>query len=310
MRIVSLLPSSTEMVFALGLADSLVGVTHECDFPAAALQLPRVTSSSIPPGSSSAEIDGAVSATLTDQGSIYELDLDLLERLAPDLILTQRLCDVCAVSYDRVQEAAGALKSHPRVLNLEPHGVTDIFDNILAVAAATGRELPGKELVDSLRSRVESVRQRSVNLTTRPRVFCMEWVNPPYCGGHWMRELVDLAGGVDGLATDHKPSYRIPWEKVLHFAPEIIILTSCGFDLARNLKEGELLATFPGALDLPAFQSGRVYATDGSSYFSRPGPRIVESLEILAHLIQPEVFAPPPLDQAYAALPVSALKND
>ncbi|MGH9455355.1 MAG: cobalamin-binding protein [Terriglobia bacterium] len=308
MRIVSLLPSSTEMVFALGLADSLVGVTHECDFPLEALSLPQVTRSAIPPGASSLEIDKAVSAALDDQGSIYDLDLDLLERLAPDLILTQRLCDVCAVSFDRVQAAASELGSHPRIINLEPHGLNDIFENILTVAEAAGREPAGREVVRSLRSRVEAVGSRTASLAERPRVFCMEWVNPPYCGGHWMKALVDLAGGMDALANDQRPSYRLEWEKVLRFAPEVIVLTCCGFDLERNLKEGELLAAFPGVLDLPAFQAGRVYATDGSSYFSRPGPRIVESLEILAHLIHPELFPPPPLNRAFGALNFAAVK--
>ncbi|MGH9430330.1 MAG: cobalamin-binding protein [Terriglobia bacterium] len=308
MRIVSLLPSSTEMVFALGLADSLVGVTHECDFPPEALSLPQVTRSAIPPGASSLEIDKAVSSALDDQGSIYDLDQDLLESLAPDLILTQRLCDVCAVSFDRVQAAVSGLSSRPRVINLEPHGLNDIFENILTVAEATGREQAGRELVDSLRARVEGVRQRTVNLAARPRVFSMEWVNPPYCGGHWMKELVDLAGGRDALSNDQKPSYRVSWEKVVQFAPEIIVLTCCGFGLERNLKEGEWLAAFPGALNLPAFQSGRVYATDGSSYFSRPGPRIVESLEILAYLIHPELFPTPPLDHAFGALRLTAVK--
>ena len=297
------------MVFALGLADSLVGVTHECDFPPEALDLPQVTRSGIPVGSSSLEIDKAVSSALNDQGSIYDLDQDLLERLAPDLILTQRLCDVCAVSFDRVQAAVSGLSSHPRVINLEPHGLSDIFENIQTVAEATGREPAGRELVRSLRSRVEAIGSRTANLVARPRVFCMEWVNPPYCGGHWMKELVDLAGGTDALAHDKRPSYRIEWDKVLKFAPEVVVLTCCGFGLERNLKESELLAALPGALDLPAFQAGRVYATDGSAYFSRPGPRIVESLEILAHLIHPELFRPPPLNHAFGAVSIAATKS-
>ena len=308
MRIVSLLPSATEMVFALGMAESLVGITHECDFPPEALSIPQVTHSAIPPGASSVEIDKAVSAALVDQGSIYDLDLSLLERLAPDLILTQRLCDVCAVSFDRVQAAARQLGSRPRVINLEPHGLGDIFENILSVGRELGRDQEGRALVKSLLARVSAVASQTRDIAARPRIFCMEWVDPPYCGGHWMKKLVELAGGEDGLANDGRPSYRIEWEKVLQFAPEVIVLTCCGFGLERNLKEGELLAAFPGALELPAFQSGRVYATDGSSYFSRPGPRIVESLEILAYLIHPELFPPPPLDRAFSALSVVGAK--
>jgi iron complex transport system substrate-binding protein len=307
MRIVSLLPSATEMVFALGLGDSLVGVTHECDFPPQALKLPQVTRSAISPGASSLEIDKAVSTALEEQGTIYDLDLELLERLKPDLILTQRLCDVCAVSYDRVQTAARELSSKPRVINLEPHGLGDIFENILTVGRELGCNQEGRALVKKLLARVEAVASQTKEIAVRPRVFCMEWVDPPYCGGHWMKKLVELAGGEDGLANDGRPSYRIEWKKVLQFAPEVIVLTCCGFGLKRNLKEGELLAALPGALELPAFQAGRVYATDGSSYFSRPGPRIVESLEILAHLIHPEIFAAPHLHNAFAPLSLGTI---
>lgn len=302
MRICSLLPSATEMVFALGLGDSLVGVTHECDYPPEALSLPKVTRSNIPTGISSAEIDRRVSSTLESTGSLYELDLATLEALEPDLILTQRLCDVCAVSYDRVEDAVKGLKSHPCVLNLEPHSLADILENIRAVGEATDRRESAEGLVGSLERRIDGVRQETRNLVNRPRVVCLEWVDPPYCGGHWMKELVDLAGGHDELANHHRPSYRIPWQKVFDFQPEVIVLTCCGFDLERCKEEGKILTGFPGFGELPAAQAGRVFATNGSAYFSRPGPRIVDSLEILAHLIHPQVFARPLLDDAYASL--------
>lgn len=308
MRICSLLPSATEMVYALGQGDLLVGRTHECDFPAAALRLPQVTRANIAPGLSSREIDAAVSGTLKSVGSLYELDLELLEQLQPDLILSQRLCDVCAVSSDRVEEAVAGLKSRPRVLNLEPHSLDDILGNIRTVAQAAGCEAAGEAVVLGLRKRIDAVEQKTRHLASQPRAFCMEWVDPPYCGGHWMKELVELAGGRDELANLHRPSYRIPWRKVRDYAPEIIVLTCCGFGLERNRQEAELLASFEGALELPAFRTGRVYATDGSSYFARPGPRIVESLEILAHLIHPEVFPAPPLKDAFA--PANALPSE
>jgi iron complex transport system substrate-binding protein len=304
-RICSLLPSATEIVFALGTGDSLAGVTHECDFPPETAAIPRVTRSHIPAGASSREIDSLVSSTLVSEGSLYELDLPLLQSIQPDLILTQRLCDVCAVSYDRVQDAVKSLSSHPVVLNLEPHSLGDIFRNILAVAEAAGRELAGRALVDSLQERVEVVRSKT-KAQPRPRVFCMEWVDPPYCGGHWMKELVEIAGGRDELAVLGRPSYRVEWERVRRFDPEVIVLTCCGFDLARCEQEGAILASFDGAAELSAFQSGRVFAADGSHFFSRPGPRIVESLEILAHLIHPELFAPPPLQDAFSMLHVAA----
>ena len=302
MRICSLLPSATEIVFALGHGNSLVGVTHECDFPADAAQIPKVTRSNIPDGIPSAEIDQAVSKALIEAGTLYELDLPLLGRLQPDLVLTQRLCAVCAVSYDRVQEAAKSLPSQPKVLNLELHSLGDILDNIVTVGQALGIEAEAKAVRASLQQRIDAVRHKTATLSNRPRVFCMEWVDPPFCGGHWMKELVEIAGGRDDLAVLNRPSRRIEWEKVLEFAPEVIVLTCYGFDLSRCVQEGEILANLEGARDLPAIKAGRVYATDGSAYFSRPGPRIVESLEILAHLVRPDVFPPPPLPDAFCSL--------
>lgn len=302
MRICSLLPSATEIVFALGQGDSLVGVTHECDFPSETARIPKVTRSNIPDGISSAEIDQAVSKSLIESGTLYELDLPKLEQLQPDLILTQRLCDVCAVSYDRVQDAAKSLPSNPEVLNLEPHSLNDILDNVVTVGRVLGIEGEALRVRDGLQRRVDAVRERSAKACSRPRVFCMEWVDPPFRGGHWMKELVDYAGGRDDLAVLHRPSSRVVWEKIRAFAPEVIVLTCCGFNLSRCAQEGEILARMQGAHELPALKSGRVYATDGSAYFSRPGPRIVESLEILAHLIHPELFPPPPLAAAFAPL--------
>jgi iron complex transport system substrate-binding protein len=301
-RICSLLPSATEIVFALGKGASLVGVTHECDYPAETSTLPKVTRSNILNGISSREIDSAVASALEAEGTLYELNLSLLEQLKPDLILTQRLCDVCAVSYDRVQEAAKNLKSHPQVLNLEPRSLDDILDNLLVVGKAIAAEAEANTLRDNLQQRIEAIRRKTETLRHRPRVFCMEWVNPPYCGGHWMRELVEIAGGCDELAFLHRPSCRIEWSKVLGFAPEVIVLTCCGFSLGRSAQEGEILATFEGVHDLPAAKAGRIYATDGSAYFSRPGPRIVESLEILGHLIHPDLFSAPPLVGAFSPL--------
>lgn len=295
MRICSLLPSATEIVFALGQGGSLVGVTHECDYPAGTAGIPKVTRSNIPDGIPSGEIDAAMSKALINSGTLYELNIPLLEQLQPDLVLTQRLCDVCAVSYDRVQEAARNLPSQPQVLTLEPHSLDDILENIVTVGTAIGAEATAREVRDGLRRRIEAVRQKTANLSQHPRVFCMEWVDPPFCGGHWMKELVEITGGRDDLAVLHRPSRRVDWERVREFAPEVIVLTCCGFSLSRCALEGEILANMDGADGLPAMKAGRVYATDGSAHFSRPGPRIVESLEILAHLIHPGLFPAPPL---------------
>jgi iron complex transport system substrate-binding protein len=299
-RICSLLPSATEIVFALGEGDSLVGVTHECDYPREAAQVPKVTRSNIPDGLSSQQIDSAVSHTLEAEGTLYEIDLPSLEELRPDLILTQRLCDVCAVSYDRVQEAVKSVKSHPHVLNLEPHSLNEILETVLAVGKAIGRTAASNALVECLQSRINAVRDKTKTLSHRPRVFCMEWISPPYCAGHWMKELVEIAGGRDDLARLHQPSRRIDWSNVAAYAPEVMVLTCCGFNLQRCQAEAAKLAEYEGIYELPAVKAGRVYATDGSAYFSRPGPRIVESLEILAHLIHPRLFAPPPLNAAFS----------
>jgi iron complex transport system substrate-binding protein len=301
-RICSLLPSATEIVFTLGAGDLLVGVSHECDYPAETAPIPKVTRSNIPLGLSSEQIDAAVSSNLEAAGSLYELNLPLLEDLQPDLVITQRLCDVCAVSFDRVQEAVAVLKSHPQILNLEPHALDDILGNIRLVGSAIGRGSAAETAVASLQLRIDAIRNKTKSLAYRPRVFCMEWVNPPFCGGHWMRELVDIAGGRDDLSNDRRPSYRVDWNQVLAFAPEVIVLTCCGFDLHRCMQEGEILATLEGVFGLPAAKAGRIFATDGSAYFSRPGPRIVDSLEILAHLIHPEVFPPPALSNAFSSV--------
>lgn len=302
MRICSLLPSATEMVFALGMGDSLVGITHECDYPPEASRIPHVTRSNIPEGLSSDEIDHMVSSNLSTQGTLYELDQRLLDELAPDLILTQRLCDVCAVAYDKVQEVARSLRSHPQVVNLEPHELEDILTNIETVGSLIGAEDRARQVIASLRQRIATILERTKPLSSRPRVFCMEWVNPPYYGGHWMKTLVEIAGGVDELAKAGRPSARIEWERVLEFSPEVMVLTCCGYKLPRVIQEAETLARFPGFHDLPAAKNNRVFATNGSDYFSRPGPRIVDSLEILAHLVHPELFPAPPLEQAFAAV--------
>jgi iron complex transport system substrate-binding protein len=304
-RICSLLPSATEIIFTLGAGDLLVGVSHECDYPAATAPVPKVTRSNIPPGLSSEQIDAAVSSNLQAAGSLYELDLPLLGQLQPDLVITQRLCDVCAVSFDRVQEAVAHLKSRPQILNLEPHSLDDILGNIRVVGNAIDRRSTADTAVARLQLRIDAIRNKTQSLAYKPRVFCMEWVNPPYCGGHWMKELVEIAGGRDDLSHHHRPSYRIDWSRVLEFAPEVIVLTCCGFDLHRCMQEAEILATFEGVLALPAARAGRIFATDGSAYFSRPGPRIVDSLEILAHLIHPAVFPPPALSGAFSAIDLS-----
>jgi len=305
MRICSLFPAATEIVFALGFGDALVGVSHECNYPAAASRLPSVTKSNIPDGLTSAEIDGVVSAKLKDGGSLYGLDAALLERLSPDVILTQQLCEVCALSGDEVRQCLSALACRPQLISLAADSLAGILDDIRTVATALGRRDRGERLVGSLQARIDAIARRTASVAYRPRVFCMEWVDPPYCGGHWMKELVEIAGGHDALAVAQRPSYRVAWQDVLDFAPEIIVLTCCGLDVERAARESRILAGFAGAHALPAIRNDQVFAADCSAYFARPGPRIVDSLEILAHIIHTQLFTAPPLAGAFRKLRVS-----
>ena len=305
MRVCSLFPAATEIVFALGFGDSLVGASHECNYPAAASKLPSVTRSKVPAGLTSAEIDRVVAAILQDGGSLYGLDTALLDRLAPGLIIAQALCEVCALSSDEVRHALSALACRPQLLSLQANSLAGILEDIRTVAVALGAPDRGERLVGSLQARIEAIARITQGAAHRPRVFCMEWVDPPYCGGHWMKELVEIAGGDDALAVRHRPSSRVAWQDVLDFAPEIIVLTCCGFDVERSSRESRILAGFPGAHGLPAIRNNQVFATDSAAYFARPGPRIVDSLEILAHIIHPEMISAPQLPGAFRKLRVS-----
>jgi iron complex transport system substrate-binding protein len=292
-RIVSLLPSATEIVCTLGLEASLVGVTHECDHPAGVAELPKVTRTLIPHDAASAEIDALVRERLKTQQALYTLDLPVLEALAPDLIVTQALCDVCAVADAEVREAACALPGQPRVVNLEPTCLDDVFTCLTLVADAAGVPERGREAVAALAARVEAVASRTEQMTTRPTVGLLEWIDPPFSSGHWTPELIGLAGGRPLLGTARERSRTLRWDDVRAADPEILVIACCGFDVARTRRDLPILARQPGFGDLRAVRAGRVYVTDGNAYFSRPGPRLVDSLEILAHAIDPAVHPLP-----------------
>lgn len=290
MKICSLVPSATEILYALGLEDEVVAVTDECDYPPAVKSKPKITTSVIDQSESSATIDRLVSQQLDSVGSLYELDLALLERLKPDIIITQKLCSVCAVSYDHVAEAVKDLSPSVQVLNLEPNSVEDILQNILQVGEVTNRSYRAKRVVAGLRDRIRSIENKTKSLADRPTIFCMEWIDPPYCAGHWIPELVELAGGIDRLGRTGLPSFRIDWKKVVEFSPQVIAIMCCGFSVERTLEEIPRLTLYEGWDQLPAVQREQVYVIDGSAYFSRPGPRIVDSLEILASILHPDLF--------------------
>jgi iron complex transport system substrate-binding protein len=290
-RIVSLLPAATEIAGALGLMDQLVGVSHECDFPEEANERPRVTHCPAHnAGLTSREVDEWVRRALHENGTIYTIDEALLRELRPDVILTQKLCDVCAVGYETVAQLAQTLPGPPQVVNLEPSSLSDIFDDIRRVAEAC--EVPGRaeKLIARLSERVENVRERAARTPDRPRCFLMEWVDPPFCSGHWGPELVEIAGGYDPLGREHQPSVQIEWQEVLDARPEIIVLALCGYDISRARGDCEILQRFPEFDSLPAVRAGEIYLADASAYFARPGPRIIESLEILAGILHPREF--------------------
>jgi len=299
MRIVSLLPSTTEIVCALGLEDALVGITHECDYPPTVADKPRLTASRISQETmSSAEIDHAVRSQLDGHGSIYDLDEVRLRELNPDLILTQELCDVCAVSYKTVERAARMFEADVRVVSLEPNTISDIFENIRMVGELTGRNSEAGKLVDDLNSRLARVRERTVQIDHRPRTLMLEWLEPAFAPGHWVPEQVASAGGDQGFGRAGLPSTTTTAEEIRAYAPEVIVLIPCGYykeDILRQLPNANLPA---GWEDLPAVRNGEVWATDATSYFSRPGPRVVDGVEILARILHPEVFGPPTDDQA------------
>jgi iron complex transport system substrate-binding protein len=292
MRIVSLLPSATEIICELGLRDQLVGVTHECDWPRSVLTLPKVTNTLIPTTATSAEIDALVRERMGQQSALYTLDMGALEKLQPDLIVTQALCDVCAVAEEEVKSAACKLSSLPGVVNLEPETLGEVFGAIRTLASATDRVSEGEAAIARLRDRVDAIVSRTKGLK-RSRVALLEWLDPPFSTGHWNPELVRLAGGVDELGQEGRKSITLQWERIVAYQPEVVLISCCGFTIERSLQEVGVLAKVEGWEEIPAVRDGRVWVTDGSSYFSRPSQRLVDSLELLAHVIHPEVFALP-----------------
>jgi iron complex transport system substrate-binding protein len=294
MRIVSLVPSATELLFALGLGGDVVAVTHECDFPPAARELPTVTRDLIGSGLEPGEIDRAV-RSLTEQGqSIYELDTEELHALSPDLIVTQAVCAVCAVSYDDVQALADEMDPRPEVISLDPTTLGEVLGDVRTVATATDRKDQGVELVQDAASRIDRVRL-AVRAAERPRVAALEWLDPVYVAGHWTPQLVDYAGGEDVLGLPGEPSEVHSWEAVAAAKPDVVVVMPCGYDAERALEEAYTLED-----ELAAIGAERVVAVDASAYFSRPGPRLIDGLELLAHVLHPDRVTEAPA----VALPV------
>lgn len=289
MRICSFLPSATEIVCALGLADSLVGVTSECDYPAEAADKPKVVLGAVGTGLSSAEIDRRVRESGRTREPVYRVDIEKLRALKPDVILTQGLCGVCAPDGGAVFEIAEALGRSPEVAVLEPRDIEGIFGTVKTVGGLTGTRPEAEALVGGLRERVERVRGVFQDSGDRPRVFCMEWMDPPYAAGHWIPEMVEIAGGESLPAKAGEKSRAVSWDEIGRFAPNVVVLMPCGFGIERTVSESAALSRAEQWRTLPAVRKGEVYAVDSSSHFTRPSPRIADGIEILASVIHPDI---------------------
>jgi iron complex transport system substrate-binding protein len=290
MQICSLLPSATEILYALHLGDSVAGVTHECDFPPDAAKKPVLIRPRVDPKTPLAELDRQVNELVSRGESIYAVDADLLARLAPDLIVTQELCHVCAVSPDDLATALTRLPKHPRVLSLSPHSLADVWQDICRVGDATRTLIEAEALAAELAARVAKINSRAANAPKRPRVACLEWLDPFYMGGHWVPEMVAKAGGEDVLGRAGEPSFRVTQEQIETSAPDVIIVMQCGFAAERNAADFRTRGLLKTWKSSPAVRERQVYAVDANSYFSRPGPRLADGVELLAHIFHPAMF--------------------
>lgn len=299
MRIASLVPSATEMLFALGLGESVVGVTHECDFPPAARELPHLTATVLPEGLGAGEIDAAVKEIVGAGKALYSLDEERLAELAPDLIVTQAVCDVCAVSFEDVVEVAARLPGPPRVVQQDPSTLGEVLEDVTRLGAATGAPASARELRGELERRLDAVRS-AVAGAERPRTIALEWLDPPFVGGHWLPEMVALAGGEDVAGPAGAKSPEVAWEQLATLRPDLVVVMPCGWYVEDSIAQAE--QHWPRIESLGA---ERVFAVDAASTYSRPGPRLVDGTELLAHLLHPDLVGSPG-GIAFAALPAHA----
>ncbi len=299
-RVATLLPSATEIVCALGMRTNLVGRSHECDFPSEVLSVPALTESKLDVSLRSSELDDRVKRAVAEGLSIYRVRGDELQRANPDVIVTQTQCEVCALTEGEVVEAVRAYLDHDvRIVTVNPVGLEQIWTDFLAIAEAVGAEERGARLVERCQERMREISARALSSDTRPRVATLEWLDPPMAGGNWMPELVEMAGGVNLFGEAGKHSPWLEWSQLVDSDPDVIVVVPCGFDLPRTRRELESLALREGWRELRAVREGRVFLADGNAYFNRPGPRVVESLEMLAAALHPEIF---PIDQIRAGM--------
>jgi iron complex transport system substrate-binding protein len=287
MRIASLVPSATETLFALGLGESVVAVTHECDYPPAAAALPHLTSTVIPEGLSAAEIDRAVRDRTERGEALYELDVEVLRQVDPDLIVTQALCEVCAVSFEDVRAVAATLPSHPSVISLDPTTLGEVLADVRRVAEAAGVPIAADELVTEATHRIDLIRE-AVGGAPAPRVAALEWLDPPFVGGHWVPQMIEFAGGKDPLGRPGERSRTASWEEIEQARPDVVLAMPCGYYADRAAEEARAARA-----ELARLGAERIVAVDAAAYYSRPGPRLVEGLELLAHVLHPDRVAAP-----------------
>ena len=295
MRIVSLLPSATELICGLGLRQQLVGVSHECDYPNSVIGLPVLTSSRIPQGLDSGSIDHLVTEQLKSDQALYDLNIDVLTSLRPDLIVTQALCDVCAVSGNDVARAVGRLPNNPDVINLEPNCLTDVLDTVELLAEAADCVKQGQIYLRELRYRISQVNNKSsvINLSDKPRVALLDWLDPIFDGGHWSPEIIELAGGIACFGNKKEPSQRRSWNDLIQARPDIIFIALCGFNVERSMQDVEDFFSSQEFSVLRDQVGSKIFLVDGNAYFSRPGPRLVDALEIMANAIHPLIHKLP-----------------
>ena len=295
MRIVSLLPSATELVCGLGLRQQLVGVSHECDYPNSVIGLPVLTSSRIPEGLDSGSIDHLVTEQLKSDQALYDLNIDVLTSLRPDLIVTQALCDVCAVSGNDVARALGGLPNNPDVINLEPNCLTDVLDTVELLAEAADCVKQGQIYLRELRYRISQVNNKSsvINFSDKPRVALLDWLDPIFDGGHWSPEIIELAGGIACFGNKKEPSQRRSWNDLIQARPDIIFIALCGFNVERSMQDVEDFFSSQEFSVLRDQVGSKIFLVDGNAYFSRPGPRLVDALEIMANAIHPLIHKLP-----------------
>jgi len=302
MRVCSLLPSATEILFAIGVGDLVAAVTYECDYPPEAAQRPALIRPRVDPHAAPAEIDRQVMELIGRGESIYSVDAELLASLDPDLIVTQDLCHVCAASPDDLATALTRLPKPPKVLSLTPRVLRDVWDDIRRVGEATQRRREAQALAITLEQRVAAIATKAARATSRPRVLCLEWLDPYFMGGHWVPEMVALAGGEDVMGRVGEPSFRVAAEEVAKTAPDVIVVMPCGYSLGRVKHEFAAFQMPDGWRHFPAVREGRVFGVDANSYFSRPGPRLADGVALMAHILHPEIFALDLADGAFARL--------